>query len=73
MSDVDGKWMSVLLSYCCLRELEDELYVTAGKVNKLLPIEDLLKDTVIETVFPNKYLLVIEDLCINSMYDIIKI
>lgn len=73
MSDVDEKWISVFLSYCCLIEPEDELYDTVEKVNKLLPTEALLNDTATETVFPNKYLPVIENLCFNFMYDIIKI
>ena len=36
-----------------LRELEDELYIFVRKVNDPLSIEDLLKDTVVETAFPN--------------------
>ena len=40
-----------------LRELEDELYIFAWKVNDPLSTEDLLKDTVVETAFPNIQLL----------------
>ena len=37
-----------------LKELEEELfYIIAEKANDLLFVEDLLKDTVVETVFPN--------------------
>ena len=36
-----------------LSELEDELYIIAEKVNDPLSVEDLLKDTVVETAFPN--------------------
>ena len=37
----------------CLRELEDELYIIAEKVNDPLSVEYLLKDTVVETAFAN--------------------
>ena len=36
-----------------MRELEDELYITAEKVNDSLSVENLLKDTVVKTAFPN--------------------
>ena len=37
-----------------MKELEEELfYIIAEKANDLLSVEDLLKDTVVETVFPN--------------------
>ena len=35
------------------RELEDELYIIAKKVNNPLFVEDLLKGTVVGTAFPN--------------------
>ena len=37
----------------CLRKPESQLYIIDEKVNNPLSVEDLLKDTVIETVFPN--------------------
>ena len=36
-----------------MRELEDKLHIIAKKVIDPLSIEDLLKDTVVETAFPN--------------------
>ena len=36
-----------------LRELEEELYIIAEKVTDPLFVEDLLKDTFVETAFPN--------------------
>ena len=36
-----------------MREIEDELYITAEKVNDSLSVENLLKDTVVKTAFPN--------------------
>ena len=36
-----------------LRELKDELYIIAEKLNDLLSVDDLLKDAVVEIVFPN--------------------
>ena len=36
-----------------MRELEDELYITAEKVNDSLSVENLLKDTVVKRAFPN--------------------
>ena len=36
-----------------LRELEEELYIIAEKVTDPLSVEDLLKDTFVETAFPN--------------------
>ena len=37
-----------------MKELEEELfYIIAEKANDLLSVEDLLKDTVVETVFTN--------------------
>ena len=36
-----------------MRELEEELYIIAEKVTDPLSVEDLLKDTFVETDFPN--------------------
>ena len=36
-----------------MRELEDELYIIAEKVNDPLSVEDLLKDILVETALPN--------------------
>ena len=40
------------ISRKCLRKLKDELIISKN-VNKSLSVENLLKDTVIETIFPN--------------------
>ena len=36
-----------------MRELEDELYIIAEKINDPLSVEDLLKDILVETALPN--------------------
>ena len=36
-----------------MRELEDELYIIAEKVNDPLSVEDLLNDILVETALPN--------------------
>ena len=36
-----------------MRELEDELYIIAEKLNDPLSVEDLLKDILVETALPN--------------------
>ena len=49
-----------------LGELDDKFYTIVEKINDPLSVEDLLKDTVVETAFPNIRRLL--KICFNSEF-----